>query len=114
MGIKGSDTSFYVGSNDESQPFRSELYTFVHPNCDAVFDHLSIFVVQANDKLLVTYGFTNGSAKAQRTYDYFRLKEIEINSFDEAQGLASATPDIGLPPDTARLLRDALRLEEGN
>lgn len=92
MQIKKSDTSFYTGLFDDANPFKSEYYKFVHPNLDEIDRHLSIRIEQVNTKQLIKYCVINASAKGQSSYDYFKLEKIEINTFDEAQGLDNAEP----------------------
>jgi hypothetical protein len=108
MGIKGSDTSFYVGAADEADPFRSEHYRFIHPNLDVANDHLELIVFQHNTKRMVKYRVVNTSLKGSETYEYFELQKVELNSFDEAQGLAEVFPSEELPPAIAQELKTVL------
>lgn len=63
----------------------SEAYLFIHPNFDRSDDHLSRLAVQFDSKRLIKYFIKNDSAKGAFTYEYFRLKELEVDSFDAAQ-----------------------------
>jgi hypothetical protein len=109
MGIKLEDTSFYLGSSIEGNPFQSALYRFVHSNLDSVSQHLRIVFVQLDTKLLVKYLIPGDSAKGAETYRFFKLKDIETNSFDEAQGLSTALPSESLPREIARELQAVLQ-----
>jgi hypothetical protein len=47
-------------------------------------------------KRLLKYRVFNGSTKGAFTYEYFKLKNLELSSFDEAQG-ASERIEISEP-----------------
>ena len=86
MSIKRQDTRFLVEHTYMvSRLQASEAYLFIHPNFDHSDDHLSRQAVQCDSKRLIKYVIKNDSAKGAFTYDYFRLKELEIDSFDAAQ-----------------------------
>lgn len=97
MGIKRADTSFYVGAPVEEDPFKSEYYTFIHPNLDVVDDHLQLVSIQFNTIRMVKYSVVNSSPKGTKTKEYFKLERIEVNSFDGAQGLEDVSPSESLP-----------------
>lgn len=61
-------------------------YKFVHPNIDDRDQHLVRIVMQVNTKKLVKYVVVDESEKGQFGYNYFRLDEFEVDSFDAAQG----------------------------
>lgn len=113
MGIKRSDTSFYLGAADEADPFKSEHYAIIHPNLDVVDNHLGFLSVQYNGKLMVKYQVVNASMKGNTTYEYFELRKLELNSFDEAQGLADVLPSESLPSELAQELKVVLDSIEG-
>lgn len=108
MGIKNQDTSFYTGAMNEADPFKSEYYKFIHPNLDMVDDHLRVVSLQINANRMVKYQVVNASAKGKRTYEYFKLQKLELNSFDEAQGLTGVSPSESLPPELAEELKAVL------
>lgn len=108
MTIKGEKISFYLGSASEQDPFRSELYSFLHPNYDVRRDHLRIFNFQVDDNLFLKYIVALGSTKGEETYQFFRLDELETNTFDRAQGGADVTGIEALPPEIAAALRALL------
>jgi hypothetical protein len=68
-------------------------YKLVHPNGDRYFDHIRRIECASDMERLVKYYII--SEKGQYTYDFFRLVELEINSFDVAQGATvdSASPE---------------------
>ncbi|WP_419175839.1 HNH endonuclease [Desulfosediminicola sp.] len=66
--------------------FRSKYYQFIHPNLDNYDSHLELLSVQSGRKRLIKYSVVNDSKKGSYTYDYFKLKVLELNSFDTAQG----------------------------
>ncbi len=96
MGIKRENDSFYVGEADSDDPFHSDLYTIIHPKLDDVFSHLDIIVFQRNNELLVHYSVVSGSSKGEATREFFRLRELEVDSIDRSQG-------IQLPPEVSKL-----------
>lgn len=93
MQIKGQRTDFLVDPEFTTiQKRDSAGYRFAHPNFDLGTRHLERLVIQSGTVRLVKYVVTPGSSKGQYTYEYFRLRELEIDSFDAAQN-----PDQGNP-----------------
>lgn len=107
MGIKLADNSFFLAAIDCAEPFKSELYTFIHPNLDHADDHLHVKIEQSNAAYIRKYWVVNNSAKGRATYEYFRLSELEVPSIDEAQGMPSVAPD--MRPDVADKLTTLLK-----
>lgn len=66
---------------------KSETYKIIHPNLDEYFKHLSLFSKTVNEKKIIKYTVVNKSQKGSFTYDFFKLSELEVNSFDTAQGV---------------------------
>lgn len=87
MQFKGQDDKFVVDKVNEASFPKAENYYIVHPNFDQWEQHLSRESLQFNQKLLVKYTLIGESEKGQYTRDYFSFKELEVNSFDEAQGI---------------------------
>ncbi len=90
---------------------RSDQYYFIHPNFDYYFDHMDHDVIIKNEQELVK--FTPKKAKGKYTYDFFKLTEIEVNMFDNAQGIKAdefkntlLNLPIDLQQDTERLLKE--------
>ncbi len=107
MGIKGADVSFYLGLPNEADPFKSELYSFIHPNLDDASEHLQVVVLQLDNGLLINY-FPK-TPKGHATLEYFRLKEIATNSFSKPQGLEITLPSVTLPPEIFRALSELVK-----
>lgn len=106
MTIKHEDESFFVGTDTDKPLFRSADYKLIHPAHDRYADHLRIFVLQVDDKFLVSYAVANGSAKGSFTHAYFRLQELEIATLDELQGLRSVEISSEIPAALASTIRD--------
>ena len=87
MTIKGTRVEFVtdvdkVASDHEN----SKYYKFIHPNVDNYFEHLKYHSVIENNHKVIKYQIVSNSLKGQYTYDFFRLNELEIDSFSLAQG----------------------------
>lgn len=87
MQFKRSGDAFVVDPDDSTRFQDSENYRFVHPNFDAYGKHLIRLQAQADTKNIVIFVKTPGSEKATYTHDFFALHELEVDSFDKAQGL---------------------------
>lgn len=111
MGIKRENTSFYTAAVD-ANPLVNVHYQFIHPNLDNAKAHLLYASAQLNDKQLIKYRVVNDSPKGLYTYGYFRLQEVEINTFDDAQGLSVVTSK--LTGELAKLLDEILDAEAAN
>jgi len=85
--FKRSGDGFVIDKADEGQFQSSGNYRFVHPNFDRWEDHLTRVSAQANMKNIVMFVRAAGSPKAEYTYDFFGLHNLQVDSFDEAQGL---------------------------
>jgi len=109
MRIKGQRTDFLVDARFNTIEKQDPAgYRFIHPNLDTDRCHLTRQAVQAGASRLVKYVVTPGSSKGQYTYEYFRLNELEIDSFDTAQspsGSVRASPTL----DEFRALVNQLR-----
>tara|TARA_R110002012_G_scaffold41523_2_gene113507 strand:+ start:33173 stop:33808 length:636 start_codon:yes stop_codon:yes gene_type:complete len=67
--------------------FKSRFYRFIHPNLDNYDAHLKMHTERlGRKKRLLKYRIINGSSKGTFTYEYFKLKNLELSTFDEAQG----------------------------
>lgn len=88
MKIKGEDVSFLNVplNNLPKRIFRSKFYKIIHPNLDKYHAHLEKIAIQIGDSIVVKYFIRNGSEKGQFTRNYFKLSELERNSFNKAQG----------------------------
>lgn len=70
----------------------TDKFRFVHPNLDTRLDHLDRLSVEARGKRIVKYTVRQDSPKGRFAYTYFRLAELEMDSFDRAQGADIPTP----------------------
>lgn len=87
MRIKGNDVSFVVNFHDIVDHYAdSGRYSFIHPNFDRFQDHIDRIERQNGGNLLVAFRVIGDSDKGKYHYDYFHLSDLEINSFDDAQG----------------------------
>lgn len=90
MSIKNARTDFLNKEHPNIQ--ESEHYLFIHPNFDEYKDHLKRHSTQDDDLVLVKYTIVSND-KGKFTYNYFRLKELEIDSYSEAQGIDIPSQD---------------------
>lgn len=89
MEIKGEDDGFVIDKHDVTQLMSGGNYLLVHPNFDEWEQHLIREAHQINRFLFIRYAVVGGSVKGHYTYDYFRLKDLEVESLDAAQGRRS-------------------------
>lgn len=89
MNYKKSKTDFIVNEPLTSNFFESEHYKFIHPNLDIYSEHLNLIIFQFSSLKYIKYIRVNSSTKGIYTYDYFKLKFLEIKHIDNAQGLQS-------------------------
>ncbi|RVH05165.1 HNH endonuclease [Sinorhizobium meliloti] len=87
MQFKRSGHAFVVDADDPVRFQDSENYRFVHPNFDVYSEHLIRLEAQVDTKNLVIFVKSAGSEKAAYTHDFFALRELQVDSFDRAQGL---------------------------
>ncbi len=85
MGYKKTKIDFVIDLVDATVLQTSVNYHLIHPNYDLYKDHIRISSMQGDDMTIVKYTKT-GSHKGQYTYEYFNLQELEVGSFDKAQG----------------------------
>lgn len=94
MPLKREDASFFTGINEDNNThFVSENYKFIHPNLDDYFIHLEYFVKVVNGEMMIKYIVQNNSSKGAYTYDYFKLFDLEVDSFNKVQGIQVAKPN---------------------
>lgn len=88
MNIKGSKTDFVTDLTAvRNTPQNSELYKIVHPNYDDYFAHIKYLTITENQYKFILYQVVAGSDKGKFTIDYFKLKELEVDTLNIAQGL---------------------------
>ena len=90
MGIKNQDRSFFSLRTGSRRPFRVENFSILHPNLSNIDAHLLLQFHQVGTKQFIKYHLSQ-NPKAKRTYEYFKLREIETGSLDSAQGLRNLT-----------------------
>lgn len=83
MWMKNDKTDFIDQS--VSNFFNSKHYLLIHPNFDNIDEHMTRFVHQEGKMRLVKYIYGT-SDKAAFSYRYFHLYDLEIDTFDSAQG----------------------------
>jgi hypothetical protein len=82
--IKGNKIDFLTNDFNDKHIFRSKYYKFIHPNLDNYDAHLLLYINQLGKNIMIKYRVI--SNKGSYTYHYFKLKALEKNSFDKAQG----------------------------
>lgn len=84
---KNNKIDFVIDPNDAEALRTSLNYRLIHPNFDLYKDHIRFSRTQDDDITIVKYTKVPGSEKGNYTYDYFKLRDLEVGSFDEAQGV---------------------------
>lgn len=89
MEIKKADTSFIasipaMGFNY----YQSQHYQIVHPNIDTYTTHIILKTIRRGDLIYIKYVLKDQN-KAKFTYDYFKLKDLEVDTINKAQGAKS-------------------------
>ncbi len=102
MQYKKNKVDFVINPDDAAACQTAVNYRLIHPNYDLYKDHIRVSATQNDDITVVKYTKT-GTDKGEYTYDYFNLRELEVGSFDEAQGL-SMPEELGEGALEARLL----------
>jgi len=88
MPMKHEDASFFIGEKDKIEThFMKENYKIIHPNLDNYYLHLKYLVKIVNDSRIIKYNILNSSEKGAFTYEFFKLNSLEVDSFNEAQGI---------------------------
>jgi len=90
MKMKRDDLDFLLLPVDVADIEDGEKYRLIHPNIDGRDAHLQRLVFQRNAKKMVKYVVIGDSEKGKFSYEYFRLQEFEVDSFDTAQGANQA------------------------
>lgn len=90
MSVKNANYSFIFNMDRDAilaKHAESSSYEIVHPNLDVYSDHIHKILIQIDGSMLRHYQPLNGSSKAMRTIEFFRLRDLEINDLDVAQGI---------------------------
>jgi len=92
MNIKGKKTDFLFSiDNAATNHIDPANYKFIHPNVDDYFKHIKVHQLVENDSKLIKYQIISNSSKGKYTYEYFRLKELEIDTINQEQGIIKKT-----------------------
>lgn len=106
MEFKGEDVDFLLDKdNIEANHANGSQYYFIHPNYDCWDSYLERKSGQVNTAIIVKYKFIERHPKAIYTYDFFKLQQLEVDSFDEAQRRPGLTEK---QKDTLRRLKELL------
>lgn len=112
MQIKGADLSFISPEADMLiTPFLSDNYLLIHPNLDNYYEHIEVLSVRQNDNELILYSTINDSEKGIYTYNYFRLYNLEVRSFDKVQGIVEDDDFDMFAQETIASIRAQLEIE---
>ncbi|MCV3039729.1 HNH endonuclease [Escherichia coli] len=82
--IKRNDISFLNDNFNRKKPFKSKYYIITHPVIDRK-NNLYLLDVHFNGCHIIKY--QTKSVKAENTYNYFKLNEVEIEALNSAQGI---------------------------
>lgn len=92
MNIKKDDISFISDfASLAIDPFLSKNYKLIHPNIDEYYFHMNYEVSIRNLETMIKYSINNDSEKGRFTYGYFKLNELEVDSFNKSQGAPGRT-----------------------
>ncbi|WP_342245282.1 HNH endonuclease [Pseudomonas sp. OTU5201] len=110
MLVKKDDISFISDTADFSKdPFLSDNYKLIHPNVDNYFHHLHYDASIRNLETMIKYTISGDSNKGHFTYNYFRLNELEVDSFNKSQGaLGHVDISSAIDPDIALEIENLL------
>lgn len=86
MKMKRDKLDFLNLPMEASELELSEKYKIVHPNIDNRDEHLLRMALQINTKRIIKYITVDNSEKGNFSYAYFRLSELEVDSYDSTQG----------------------------
>lgn len=86
MRIKGEKTNFIVDIDSIVPDYKhSNKYHFIHPNFDVYKQNLKFISYREDDDKITKY--IPLTEKGKFSYNFFQLKRIEIDSFDDAQDI---------------------------
>lgn len=108
MEIKKNKTNLFVHAQTINQHHLDETaYRIIHPNFEKYEDFIARIQVQVGTKQLVKFVRVKESEKSDYMFEFFKLRDLEINAFDDAQGLTSTSL-------SQIFLLDALKYESEN
>lgn len=110
MKIKGQKVDFVTDINKaKSNPCEKDLYKFIHPNLDNYYDHLHYIVEVVDNLRIIKYIVNNNSDKGKYTYDYFKLNQLERESYNKIQGITDEEISEQIEDDIAKEIRKLLK-----
>lgn len=113
MHIKKDDISFVTDVDTANKDGNdTKLYKIIHPNIDEYFTHLEYFSHTVNDKTIVKYRIVEKSIKGEFTYNYFKLKDLEIDTINKAQGAKETELSEEIDDIAARRIVDLLQVKK--
>ncbi|MFL9844598.1 HNH endonuclease [Flavobacterium rhizosphaerae] len=87
MQYKNENTDFIIDETAMGTDyFKSNHYKIIHPNLDTYLKHLNLNVYQYGKNKYTKYRVIENSSKGHFTYNYFNLKDFEIENINRAQG----------------------------
>ncbi len=109
MSIKNDRIDFIVDIAKIKPLYKdASKYYFIHPNFDNYFEHIDYEVTIRNNKKLIKY--IRKTDKGNYTYNYFRLEKIEVDTFNDVQGIIEQDTELNpyLPEETKTALEDLI------
>lgn len=92
MEIKKDKTSlFHNPATIKDTHEDKDSYKIIHPNFEVYEEFITRIQVQLGADVLVKFNKIKENAKADFTFNFFKLNELELNSFDKAQGLPESS-----------------------
>ena len=87
MSVKSHDDSFIKDKSKLAHStYSEENYQIIHPTIENFEDHIKRKALNINKFKFVKYVYKHPS-KGKFHYDYFKLKDFEINDLDDLQGV---------------------------
>lgn len=94
MQFKKDCIAFVIDTENAGATDTGANYRLIHPNFDVWEHHLCKTAVQISGDILVKFTVLHGSIKGAYHFEYFSLKELEIDTFDRAQGIQNEVGSI--------------------
>jgi uncharacterized protein (TIGR02646 family) len=96
MQIKKADLAFLVDRKTIVQNHTvASQYKFIHPNYEKYSEFIKKLTYEVDDETYVKYTKIDHE-KAHYTYNYFNLRELEVNTFDAGQGINMPSNENGI------------------
>ena len=91
MQFKKDDVGFLISRDTIlTNHGTSDQYRFIHPNFDEYSQFIKKISYEEDDQAYVKYTKSD-HPKAEYTYSYFDLRALEVNSFDQGQGIDTSS-----------------------